>query len=413
MGCAFSSEVMTPEQIEQIERQAFDAIPAAPGSRAGTPGSEFKSAVCQVPVQLQFGRGRAAQLDQVHQAIGAAETAGSGFRCREFFMPWTQRHSGNIVIEVPADCDSDDYHQGYACYQGRAQLIFEKIDPSDGPLETVIQAARLTFSQGLFTWNPMKVGGYEEMYAALKQLGAQGYSLSAIIEDPSLSNLNWSMKGHSIDASVQLVCQRPLGVASPPRAYHVVDVPIHQKTQMFPATRVSAHLPTLTHVLDEWYGDARRCKLVSVYTSSRASSSTGVSTAQLPCHLIFEETLPDEKYTWLIVDSAYTIHGTRHGPSVDHGRYLRDIRYAIAKGWQLAGFVDLPDGEITGFQSQSSSVKLIFQRKVTPPAPAPVVQATVVAATPVAAPTVTPAEVKPTLVVPGRAVYSPTWRRAG
>merc|ERR1712146_395067 len=99
---------------------------------------------------------------------------------------------------------------------------------------------------------------------------------------------------------------------------------------------------TLKQVLDEWYGDARRCKLVSVYTPSRAHS-TRPATAQLPCHLIFEETLPDEKYTWLIVDSAYTVHRSRHGLSVDHGRYLRDIRNAIAKGWQLAGFVDLPD----------------------------------------------------------------------
>lgn len=166
MGCASSSEVMTPEQIEQIERQAFDAIPAAPGSRAGTPGSEFKSAVCQVPVQLQIGRSREAQLDQVHQAISAAETA--GFRCREFFMPWTQ--SQNYAI--PADCDSADCDRwmGGERWVGRAQLIFEKTDPSDGPLETVIQAARLTFSHGLFTWDPIKVGGYEEMYAALKQL---------------------------------------------------------------------------------------------------------------------------------------------------------------------------------------------------------------------------------------------------
>ena len=109
-------------------------------------------------------------------------------------MPWTQTQWGNTVIEIPADCDSADYHQGYTCYQGRAQLIFEKTDPWDGPLETVIQAARLTFSQGLFTWDPIKAEGYEEMYAALKQLGAQGYSLSAIIEDPSLSlNLNAGM----------------------------------------------------------------------------------------------------------------------------------------------------------------------------------------------------------------------------
>lgn len=390
MGCASScitesSEPLTPEQLEVLEREAFEQLDPAPGWAPGvTPQAEFMSIVCQLPIsQNTFSLAAKAQLGQIHQAIVADTTAGSSFRIKSFVLPLYISYGKYGTTVQPCD-----FHQGAA----HPQLLFEK--SSDGPLETVIQRVSLELgknfgAQGfMYSFKSTESAAFVKLYAELNRLGAQGYSLSAIIEDPItlFRETGWGCESCSID----LVCQRPVGVeAAPPKVYHSVNVPIEPVRQ---GTACSS-MPTLTQRLDEWYG-VRGCKLASVYTPPH----NGSTSAPAPCHLIFEEA-PDGPFKWLVVDSTYNSRGM-YSAKVDHSPYLRVVRNAVAKGWQFAGLIKLQDQlalEGRWFQGEGdfrSSVKLIFQCKIkaTPSAPV-VVQGTVIA----------PAEVTSTLIVPSKA----------
>ena len=108
------------------------------------------------------------------------------------------------------------------------------------------------------------------------------------------------------------------------------------------------------------------------------------------CHLIFQPT--DEPYAVLVVDVALLAKAPTifdKGPSesiVEHASYLTVIENFVAKGWELAAVIDMPDlavKQISG--GQTSTVKLVFQARSSQPglvhAPAvPLARPTAVAA---------------------------------
>ena len=75
----------------------------------------------------------------------------------------------------------------------------------------------------------------------------------------------------------------------------------------------------------------------------------------------------------------------------------------MAKGWELAGMIDMPDGNTTGMTRMESTIKLIFQAKQTPSAAATAAPSS----TPVATPVVTTGVVVGTVPPAGEAQNVP------
>lgn len=130
-------------------------------------------------------------------------------------------------------------------------------------------------------------------------------------------------------------------------------------------------MPTLDATLEEHFGP-KQCKLAAVYNPSimdREGALSGHFKCLKACHLIFEPT--DEPYAVCVVDTAIYIHSFKND-GVDYASYLSVIENFVAKGWELAAAIGMPDCAIKPGGSflhgrGASTVKLLFQARSNQP----------------------------------------------
>merc|ERR1740123_1503197 len=83
----------------------------------------------------------------------------------------------------------------------------------------------------------------------------------------------------------------------------------------------------------------------------------GASEAISDCHLIFEAS--PVRYSMQVVDSTVNIASNCCSTKAQHDVYLDAIQQFQAKGWGLAGLIDLPDRHTSFGKPQYSTIKLV------------------------------------------------------
>lgn len=347
-------------------------------------------------------------MANVHAQIAAESTAGAGFR----FVGWNYPVEGTHCLDMSQSSPLDVKKKSTfdMSPDSFGMMIFQQVDTPASPLETKALTSEMEVkldlskmsvtSDGQVLGGVASDGGEDDLYTKLKLLGDEGYSLSAVIDDPSTKNSIWSSK-----SPVTLVGQRVAGAAPRATTYSVQDVPIeisgipndipndqdfnNRNDETPSCSHLIAKMPTLDAVLEEYFGK-KKCKLAAVYNPrfiARTDKMQGLGKSA--CHLIFQPT--DEPYAVLVVDVALLAKAPSifdKGPSesiVEHASYLTVIENFVAKGWELAAVIDMPDLAVKGISGgQTSTVKLVFQARSSQPglvhAPAvPVARPTAVA----------------------------------
>jgi hypothetical protein len=285
-------------------------------------------------------------------------------------------------------------------------MAFQQVDVPASPLETKVVSSEMSFEISMSLKDLRhKATGYEELWSKLKLLGDEGYSLSAVVYEPgkkmpgqcTASTASGIVSGLAsglanaaagtlaavpVIGTVTLVGQRVAGAAPRATTYIVQDVPIettgHNKNQGMNQTsqeehqrpqNIKATMPTLHATLEEHFGP-KKCKLAAVYNPSIMDRTSWKADKYVKaCHLIFEPT--DEPYAVCVVDTAISIHyGKNEG--VNYASYLSVIENFVAKGWELAAEIDMPDCAVKSGGSfltvpTTSTVKLVFQAKSNQP----------------------------------------------
>merc|ERR1719367_2144835 len=124
-----------------------------------------------------------------------------------------------------------------------------------------------------------------------------------------------------------------------------------------------AEMPKLAETLTSYA--AQGYKLASIYNPPSVKRHNGMIAGagqwQTDCHLIFEAS--PVRYSMQFVDAPFGVTVKCCDTQVRHDVYLDAIQQFQAKGWGLAGLIDLPD-----YKGQSgttfSTVKLVFQAPV-------------------------------------------------
>ena len=342
----------------------------------------FLPHTAEIPMSAGF-TSMSANMQAVLDAIVRPDTGGSGYRLAAFYFPVQQSGKRRGM-------PLDGRQNGFMGAIANGTMLFQQVDdPMGAPLETQVVGATITYTAG---FNSVEGSGYTALYAALQQVGAAGFSLSAVIDEPNLR-----MKGiFSAETSVHVVCQRPAGVAASPKTYAAVAVPIHMQAGF---SKISAQIPELNATLKQFADSGH--KLASVYNPPTVRAQAFSTSATTPCHLIFEQT--DVPYCFVVVDAFFEATGGFGSISVNHAPYQQLIAKYVAKGWELAGMIDMPDGNTTGVTRMESTIKLIFQAKQTPSAAATAAPSS----TPVATPVVTTGVVVGTVPPAGEAQNVP------
>jgi hypothetical protein len=362
-------------------------------------------------------------MTDVKAQISSESTAGAGFRLVAFNYPttpgWMDRKNGNAGVPLLLDVTRKGMLD--ASPDSFGMMVLQQVDVPASPLETKVVSSEMSFEISMqgheVGCRSSKATGFEELYSKLKLLGDEGYSLAAVIDEPDKrmperivadsatasavasavvrSLATNPLKAQPVVNTVTLVGQRVAGAAPRATTYIVQDVPIETSEHTDPHTTITynqhtsehtdhdnrdqwgqgevinATMPTLHATLKEHFGP-KQCKLAAVYNPSIMDRDNVTPTTRKyvkACHLIFEPT--DEPYAVCVVDTAIYIRlGKNEG--VDYSSYISVIENFVAKGWELAAAINMPDrANKTGgsfFHPRwASTVKLVFQAKSNQP----------------------------------------------
>lgn len=299
-----------------------------------------------IPLKASVGK-LTADMAEVTAQITSESTAGAGFRFVAFTYPVA-------AYGDAAGKPLDFQRKGMFAADSFGTMVFQQVDtPSGSPLETKVVSCEMTISLSISAMGA-KETGYDELYSKLQALGDEGYSLSAVIDDPNVKFTGLT----SGTSPVSLIGQRTAGSAARKVAYYVQDVPIEIKQASL--TVIKATMPTLDATLEEYFGP-KRCKLASVYNPPAMQGALKLKSA---CHLIFEAT--DEPYIVHVVDTVLPMRLVANG--VEYETYLTVVENFVAKGWELAAVIDMPDNATKGLSGKFvSSIKLLFQARSNQP----------------------------------------------
>jgi hypothetical protein len=406
MGCGGSTMTLpSEEEVPVIE------VP-------GGSGVVYPLMSVRATIPLKYTTQEVPDVDMadVNAQIASESTTGAGFRLVAFNYPakpgWMQAIPG---MEEPLDVKRKGMLD--VSPDSFGMMVFQQVDVPASPLETKVVSSEMSFEISMSLSDLRhKATGYEELWSKLKLLGDEGYSLSAVVDEPgkkmpgqcTASTASGIVSGLAsglanaaagtlaavpVIGTVTLVGQRVAGAAPRATTYIVQDVPIettghkpnisyspskqHQtgehnhaanKGSIKGPKNIKATMPTLHATLEEHFGP-KQCKLAAVYNPSIMDRTSDIDKYVKACHLIFEPT--DEPYAVCVVDTAISIH---HGKNegVNYASYLSVIENFVAKGWELAAEIDMPDCAIkTGggilHVPTTSTVKLVFQAKSNQP----------------------------------------------
>ena len=408
MGCGGSKPAFLPseEEMPAIEVPGWNGVVYP-----------HMSVRAKIPLTYDQKKDFTGDMADVNAQIAAQSTAGAGFRLVAFNYPVTP----GWMHEVPGmDMPFDQTKKGMLDMAPNSfgMMAFQQVDVPASPLETKVVSSEMSFEISMSLSNPRsKATGYEELYSKLKLLGDEGYSLAAVIDEPGkrmpgmlvassigdgivkgfaevgrtagqLATGTWVPKAQPVVGTVTLVGQRVAGAAPRATTYIVQDVPI-ETTGHYISTNahadqnagqnawpqnINATMPTLDATLEEHFGP-KQCKLAAVYNPSIVDrmALSGHFKCLKACHLIFEPT--DEPYAVCVVDTAIYIKYPTMSPvsdGVDYASYLSVIENFVAKGWELAAAIGMPDCAIKPGGSMfhgrgASTVKLLFQARSNQP----------------------------------------------
>lgn len=381
MGCGGSTPLPSEEEAPVIE------VPGWNGVVYPQKSERVKIIRKQSGNMATMTHTTTADMADVNAQIAAESTAGAGFR----FVGWNYP-VGSVIgagdTLQPRDFKRPTEFSIHAEEEVEtfAMMVFQQVDMPASPLETKTVSSEMTRISKSYSQNSGAEKGniietsssYDELFSKLKLLGDEGYSLSAVIDEPDAKQ---SLSGYDrvTKSTVTLVGQRVAGTAPRATTYTVQDVPIQIGQPSF--TCLTATMPTLNATLEEYFGP-KRCKLAAVY-----NPPTVVTKSLMPfpkhladnaCHLIFEAT--DEPYAVHVVDVVlFSVASNTHA-GVQHASYLTVIENFVAKGWELGAVISMPDHGAKGLFKSWSTVKLLFQAKSNQPglvhAPEPVPAAT-------------------------------------
>ena len=404
MGCGGSKPAFLPseEEMPAIEVPGWNGVVYP-----------HMSVRAKIPLTIVHAQEITGDMADVNAQIAAQSTAGAGFRLVAFNYPVTP----GWMHEMPGmDMPFDQTKKGMldASPDSFGMMAFQQVDVPASPLETKVVSSEMSFEISMSLSNQRsKATGYEELYSKLKLLGDEGYSLAAVIDGsgkrmPGLVTASTAggvasalisglasnaaafatgtLKAQPVVGTVTLVGQRVAGAAPRATTYIVQDVPI-ETTGHYISTNANANqnenshrawpqninatMPTLDATLEEHFGP-KQCKLAAVYNPSimdREGALSGHFKCLKACHLIFEPT--DEPYAVCVFDTAIYIHSFKND-GVDYASYLSVIENFVAKGWELAAAIGMPDCAIKPGGSflhgrGASTVKLLFQARSNQP----------------------------------------------
>jgi hypothetical protein len=303
---------------------------------------------CPVEIQMQGGfMSVSASMQPVNNLITAAETAGKGYKLTAIFLPvnMTGKNKGHPL---------DGYMTGLTSSVARAMCIFQASpNEPDLPVETMFLQAPIVLTTRI---GGQTASGYEGLYGQLQQAAQQGFPLCSVIDEP-----NARMNGlRSAETTVHLICQRRQGQLSGSKTYQIVNCPISMQAQF---GGCSASMPMLMQTLQAYASQGY--KVASIYNPPTLAVA-GIWSGESQCHIIFEKA--QFNYCFTVVDLLFTVNGGVGSCSVDHNQYLNAIVQYTKQGWELAGLIDMPDGNVAGLMSITSTIKLVFQAQTTTPA---------------------------------------------
>merc|ERR1719450_1991983 len=102
---------------------------------------------------------------------------------------------------------------GWRTVLAKAMCIFQKdLHTPPIPQETLFLKAAMNIKVNHWSFDAIRVEGYEGLYDQLGQAGAQGFPLSAVIDEPNMRCNGFTR----VETSVHLICQRNQGMQHPP-----------------------------------------------------------------------------------------------------------------------------------------------------------------------------------------------------
>eukprot|EP00854_Cymbomonas_tetramitiformis_P019992 gene19992-23924_t len=263
--------------------------------------------------------------------------------------------------------------------------FLQKIGAPTTPYSTVVLKQVITTVQNSawdFNLNSHQIG-QEVLYAELAAHGAQGYSLSAVFDDPSEKG---DFNPRTMKSPICLVMQKPKDPSlALPRSFMIVNCPIHVEIDMGCCTAPMVHssMPHLNNVLQMMA--TNRYRLGGCFLPKVVQRHSGCSVSyDQECQLIFEGGQP-EFYTFAAVPCQWVYkignccNATGCCPTVNNTFDLRSVEETVkawtAQGWEPAAIINMPACRQQCCSHEiSNEVMVIFQAVNTTITPASVVQ---------------------------------------
>jgi hypothetical protein len=331
MGCCFSFQ---PSAYEVNDVPNWDGRIRLTGTA---------NAVIHVTGNV-FQGAKTTDMTNVNACLGSA--AGQGMRCVATYAPvmFVGKQAG-----VPFHMDMT----GLTSANVTSLMIYQVVDEGQSGmppvLETVVETVEITYQAGLFQ---VSASGFQNMYAKLAELGANGYSLSTVFDIPNLRRSGI----FSAKTQVQIIAQRVAGTALTQSTYDVTSVPI----KIFAAFGgCTADTRQLMQALQQQMASGK--KLASIFNPS-SIQMTGFGSATTNCHLIF--TPVAEPYNWCAVDINLRADKTNFtGGAINYQPLSHCLTQFANKGWELGGIIPVPQIQQAGFCSFQITARLIFQSR--------------------------------------------------
>merc|ERR1712038_1340504 len=135
-------------------------------------------------------------MEPLLNTIIAQNIAGAGYNLAAVFLPVVSQGKQR---GQPMDMQ----RSGFMTVIAKAMCIFQ-MDLHSNPLpqETIFLKAAMNIKTVPFSFDAIRVEGYEGLYDQLGQAGSQGFPLCAVIDEPNMRVNGWT----SVQTSVHLIC---------------------------------------------------------------------------------------------------------------------------------------------------------------------------------------------------------------